>query len=101
MLGFFGNYKIADLTAQSVRKFVFRMQDTCLHDKKIEACLVTFRSCMKYAVAQNWLVDQRLTRGLVTLDEILVPHQPFMSAMEFHDLYQELVQDMSGAHLFH
>lgn len=100
LLGFFGEYRIENITAQSVRKFVFRMQENGLHGKKIDAYLVTFRACMKYAVTQNWPVDLRLTRPLAGLDEALLPDQPVMSAIEFHDLYHELVQDMSGD-IFH
>ena len=100
LLGFFGEYRIENISAQSVRKFVFRLQENGLHEKKIDACLVTFRACMKYAVSQNWLVDQRLTRPLASFDEALMPGKPVMSAIEFHDLYQELVQHMSGD-MFH
>ena len=100
LLGFFGEYRIENISAQSVRKFVFRMQENGLHGKRINACLVTFRACMKYAVSQNWPVDHRLTRPLADVDEPLLPGQPVMSAIEFHDLYQELVQDMSGD-IFH
>ena len=100
LLGFFGEYRIENISAQSVRKFVFRMQENGLHEKKIDACLVTFRACMKYAVSQNWPVDHRLTRPLADVDEPLLPGQPVMSTIEFHDLYQELVQDMSGD-IFH
>ena len=100
LLGFFGEYRIENISAQSVRKFIYRMQENGWHEKKIDACLVTFRACMKYAVSQNWPVDQRLTRSLAGLDEALMPDQPIMSSIEFHDLYQELVQDMSGD-IFH
>jgi hypothetical protein len=100
LLGFFGEYLIENISVQSVRKFVFRMQENGWHEKKIDACLVTFRACMKYAVSQNWSVDHRLTRPLGVLDEALMADQPVMSAIEFHDLYQELVQDISGD-MFH
>jgi len=55
---------------------------------------------MKYAVSQDWPVDRRLTRPLASFDEALMAGKPVMSAIEFHDLYQELVQDMSGD-MFH
>ena len=100
LLGFFGQYQIENISAQSVRKFIFRMQENGLHEKKIDACLVSFRACMKYAVSQNWPVDQRLTRPLPVLDEAVMPDQPVMSSVEFHHLYQELLQDMTGD-MFH
>ena len=76
------------------------MQENALHGKRINACLVTFRACMKYAVTQNWPVDQRLTRPLADVDETLLPGQPVMSTIDFRDLYQEMAQDMSGD-IFH
>jgi hypothetical protein len=45
-------------------------------------------------------VAQNTSRPLAGVDEALLPDQPVMSAIEFHDLYQELVQDMSGD-IFH
>lgn len=95
LLGFFGDYRLNDLSLHSVRKFVYRMQENGLPEKKINACLVTFRACIKYAVSHDWPVDQRLTRPLAALDETLMPDLPVMDAIEFHDLYQELVQDLS------
>ena len=100
LLNFFGDYPIADISAQTVRKFTYQMQDQGCHSKKIGTYLVTFRACMKFAVSQNWQVDGQLTRPLSLLDEALLADQPLMSDGEYEGLYQSLIQDLSDD-LFH
>ena len=100
LLDFFGDYAIADISTQTVKKFTYQLQDRGCNHKKIETYLVTFRACMKFAVSQRWQVDGHLTRPLSLLDEALLADQPLMSDSEFDGLYQSLVQDISND-LFH
>jgi len=100
LLDFFGDYPIADISKQSVKKFAYQMQDQGWQAKKIDTYLVTFRACMKFAVAQNWHVDSHLTRPLSLSDEALLADQPLMTDNEFDGLYQSLVQELSDD-LFH
>ncbi len=100
LLDFFGDYPIADISSQSVKKFAYQMQDQGWQVKKIDTYLVTFRACMKFAVAQNLHVEGHLTRPLSMSEETLMADQPLMTDHEFDGLYQSLVQDLSGD-LFH
>ena len=96
LLDYFGAFAIDALTAHSVEKFVFRMEAAGWTDGKIQACLVTFRACMKYAVDQHWPVDARLSKPVSTETPCLSLDAPVLASSEFSDLYQSLVQDMTN-----
>lgn len=95
LLDYFGGHAVDALTAQSVEKFIFRMEAAGWANAKIQACLVTFRACMKYALDQDWAVDARLSKPVPTDAPCLAVDAPLMPNNEFHDLYQSLVQDMT------
>jgi hypothetical protein len=95
LLDYFGGHAVDSLSAQSVEKFVFRMEAAGWASAKIQACLVTFRACMKYALDQDWAVDARLSKPVSVDTPCLASDAPLMANNEFLDLYQSLVQDIT------
>jgi hypothetical protein len=51
---------------------------------------------MKYAFDQKWLADPVLSKPFVNGDGPLTSGETFMTANEHHDLYQDLVQEMTN-----
>ena len=95
LLPYFGLYPTTDINPQRLRKFIYMLETNGNTEKKITASLVTFRACMRFALSHHWITDPTMTKPLLNRDEFLLPDQPMMSANEFNDLYQDLVQDMS------
>ena len=95
LLGFFGLQALKDIRPARLHKFIYSLEDKGLQAHKIQACLVTFRVCMKYALDQKWLFDPTMTKPLV--DPLLgqFGEASFMSEDEFHLLYQDLVQEVT------
>jgi hypothetical protein len=100
LLDHFGCHEIAALTPHSVEKFIFRMEGAGWSDKHIQACLVTFRACMKYGADLLWPLDARLRKPVAVDNVCLTADTPVMASDEFHDLYQNLVQDITS-NLYH
>ncbi len=96
LLDFFGAYAVNALTPHSVEKFVFCMEAAGCSDGEIQACLVTFRACMTYALDQHWQVNAELSQPVATDTACLSADTPLMGSAEFHDLYQSLVQDITS-----
>ena len=95
LLGFFGLQALKDIRPARLQKFIYTLEDKGMQAQKIQACLVTFRVCMKYALDQKWLFDPTMTKPLV---DPLVGQSggaTFMSEDEFHLLYQDLVQEVT------
>ena len=95
LLSYFGLCPITDINPQRLRKFTYMLETNGITEKKINACLLTFRACMRFGLSHHWITDQTMTKPLLNRDEILLPDQPMLSAHEFNDLYQDLVQGMT------
>lgn len=95
LLSYFGLCPITDINPQRLRKFIYMLETNCSSEKKINACLVTFRACMRFALSHHWITDPTMTKPLLNRDEFLLPDQTMMSTHEFNDLYQDLVQGMT------
>ena len=95
LLSYFGLCPITDINPQRLRKFTYMLETKGSTEKKVNACLVTFRACMRFGLSHHWITDQTMTKPLLNRDEILLPDQPMLSAHEFNDLYQDLVQGMT------
>jgi len=95
LLSYFGLCPITDINPQRLRKFTYTLETNGITEKKINACLLTFRTCMRFGLSHHWITDPTMTKPLLNRDEFLLPDQPMMSAHEFNDLYQDLVQGMT------
>jgi len=95
LLSYFGLYPISDINPQRLRKFIFMLEANGSSEKKINACLVTFRACMKFGLVNKWISDASMSKPLVNLNESLLPGQPMLTQNEFSSLYQDLVQDLT------
>ena len=95
LLGFFGLQALKDIRPARLHKFIYSLEDKGLQAHKIQACLVTFRVCMKYAFDQKWLLDPTLTKPLGDAMNMAMTDPSCMSEGEFHLLYQDLVQDVT------
>lgn len=101
LMSFFGPLALADISSTRLQKFSFQLEHQGVTSKDIEACLVSFRACMKYALKQNWPVPAALLQTLPTEDALQQStSQHHLSNQEFSSLYQDLMQDMS-TNLFH
>lgn len=95
LLAFFGVQRLSDIRPERLQKFIYTLERKGLQPRKIQSCLVTFRSCMKFAHDQKWLLDSMLAKPLLHLNNQLLTDQTFMSQNEFQDLYQDLVQELT------
>jgi site-specific recombinase XerD len=95
VMGYFGNFDLADITPTRVQKFIYHLEMKGLKPSAIEGCLVSFRACMKYAKDQHWPVSHQLSRPLVLVEDAYMLAGPQLSSTEFTRLYQDLLQDMS------
>lgn len=95
LLGFFGLQALKDIRPARLQKFIYTLEDKGMQAQKIQACLVTFRVCMKYAFDQKWLLDPTLTKPLGDAMNMAMTDPSCMSEGEFHLLYQDLVQDVT------
>lgn len=100
LLNFFGAQRLNDIRPERLQKFVLVMQSNGVHQRKIASSLVTFRLCMKFAWENKWLSDPVMSKPCLGVDEPLPMCQSFMSQSEYHDLYQDLVQE-TIAQTFH
>jgi site-specific recombinase XerD len=100
VVGYFGMLNLVDITPTRVQKFIYHLEMQGLKPSAIEGCLVTFRACMKFAKEQKWTVSEQLSRPLVFQDTQLTGSGPHLSAAEFTNLYQDLVQELSKE-MFH
>ena len=92
---FFGAMNMADITPAHVQKFIYHLEMKGLKTSAIQACLVSFRACMKFAIQQKWPVAQQLSRPLIFKQDEPISDGPHLSADEFNFLFQDLVQDMT------
>ena len=95
LLAFFGVQLLSDIRPERLQKFIYTLERKGLNPRKIQSCLVTFRSCMKFAHDQKWLVDSVLAKPLLHMYNQLLADQTFISHSEFQDLYQDLVQEVT------
>jgi len=95
LLAFFGVQLLNNIRPERLQKFIYTLERKGLHSRKIQSCLVTFRSCMKFAHDQKWLVDSVLAKPLLHMNNQLLADQTFISHSEFQDLYQDLVQEVT------
>lgn len=96
LLAFFGWQMLNDIRLERLQKFIYMLEAQGVAARKIQSCLVTFRACMKYGFDQKWLADPVLSKPFVLCDAPLTSGQSFMSTDEYHDLYQDLVQEMTN-----
>lgn len=92
---FFGAMNMADITPERVQKFTYYLEMQGLKPSAIQACLVSFRACMKFAQDQKWPVAKPLSKPLIFREDQPISDGPHLSSQEFDLLYQDLVQDMA------
>jgi hypothetical protein len=95
LLTFFGAFALRDISPTKLQKFTYHLEELGLKDKEIQACLVSFRMCVKHALQKHWDVDPALLQP-VKMDDGFLPEPKQLSDQEYSLLYQALLQDITG-----
>ena len=95
LLTFFGALPLSDISPSKLQKFTYHLEELGLKDKEIQACLVSFRMCVKHAIHQHWEVNRALLQPVMMNDGFL-PEAKQLSEQEFSNLYQDLLQDLTS-----
>ena len=98
LLGFFGTQTLSDISPTKLQKFTYYLEAQGLKPKEIQACLVSFRVCVRHAMHKHWDVNPALLNTV--LDDGFKPEPRQLSEQEFSNLYQDLLQDLT-ANVFH
>jgi hypothetical protein len=99
LLAFFGTSALSDISPTKLQKFTYHLEELGLKAKEIQACLVSFRMCVKHAIDKHWDINPALLQT-VKMDDGFLPETKQLSEQEFSYLYQALVQDIAGE-MFH
>lgn len=99
LLDFFGSCALTDISPAKLQKFAYHLEAQGLKSKDIEACMVSFRVCVKHAVQKHWDINLALLKP-GQLDDGFVPEPAQMSKQEYTCLYQDLLQDLT-TDMFH
>ena len=99
LLAFFGTHDLRDISPVKLEKFTYYLEAQGLESLEIQACLVSFRLCVRHAMHKQWDINPALLEPLVS-DDSQPPERTQLSQQEYAHLYQDLLQDMTG-NLFH
>jgi Phage integrase SAM-like domain len=99
LLAFFGAHDLRDISPVKLEKFTYYLEAQGLESLEIQACLVSFRLCVRHAMHKQWDINPALLEPLVS-DDSQPPERTQLSQQEYAHLYQDLLQDMTG-NLFH
>ena len=99
LLAFFGACDLIDINPVKLEKFTYYLEAKGLNAKEIQACLLSFRHCVKHAMHQHWDVNPDLLNPVV-LDDGFTPEPAQLSQQEYTHLYQDLLKDMTKS-MFH
>lgn len=98
LLGFFGGQSLSEISPTKLQKFTYFLEAQGLKAKEIEACLVSFRVCVRHALQKHWDVNPALLHPVV--DDGFTPEAAQLTEQEFSNLYQDLLQDLT-TNVFH
>jgi hypothetical protein len=99
LLDFFGSCALRDISPSKLEKFTYHLEALGLHVKEIEACLVSFRACVKHAMQKQWDINPALLKPTVLVDGFQTEVTQ-LSAQEYNHLHQHLLQDLTSG-MFH
>lgn len=100
LLTFFGAYALGDISPTKLQKFTYHLEAQGLKSKEIQACLVSFRLCVRHAMHKHWDINPALLNPVALEDDDVVSQSSQLSEQEYVHLYQDLLQDMTS-NLFH
>lgn len=100
LLTFFGAYALSDISPTKLQKFTYYLEAQGLKPKEIQACLVSFRLCVRHAMHRDWDINPALLNPMMMEDDEVFHNPSQLSEQEYVHLYQDLLQDMTS-NLFH
>lgn len=95
LLVFFGAHNLRDISPVKLKKFTYHLESIGLKPQEIEACMVSFRVCVRHAIQQHWDIDPCLLKAGV-LDDGFQSEPIRLTEQEFTNLYQDLLQDLTS-----
>ena len=99
LLVFFGAFDLNEITPTKLQKFTYYLEAQGLRPKEVQACMVSFRLCVRHAIQQHWDINPDLLKPMA-LDDGFQPEPGQLSDTEYTNLYQNLLQDLTSK-LFH